>query len=413
MLRARIVLFLFLVPTVLVGQEAPTLTEAEFLAAVTEAHPAAVALAGERELAAAEAVRASLLPNPAIEAVVEELPDARETTAGVTWTPPLARTLRREVAERGLAAAEGRVEAARLRLRLDLRETYADWAFAWERRELLAAHLARVGELAERARARAGAGEIPGLAARRFTLEEAQARTDLGRADARLAAARAALTAWYPAIAGIAQDARPAALPLPAAAGAAPEIALRPDLVAREREVERAEALRRLSGRIFAAPSLGLGWKRVEDRSTEASGPVVSAGWTVPLFDRRQADRQEAEARLTTARAELELARVRAQAERAGALAAFDLLRNEAAEADRAAAETAGLLTGASASYQLGESGLTDLLDTLRAALAARIAALEVREAAVDAQRDLEAAVGRPLPGDQAATGRPLTGDLP
>lgn len=399
MLRARIVLFLLLVPAVLAGQEAaPTLTEAELLAAVTGDHPATVALAGERGLAGAEAVRASLLPNPAIEAAIEELPDARETTAGLTWTPPLGRALRREAAETGLAAAQSRLEAARSRLRLDLRTAYASWAFAWERRELLSAHLARVGELAEKARARAQAGEIPGLAARRFTLEEAQARTDLGRAEARLAAARAALAAWYPAMAGIAPDARPAALPLPAAAGPAPDLALRPDLAAREREVERAETLRRLSGRIFEAPALGLGWKRVEDRSSEASGPVVSAGWTVPLFDRRQADRQAAAARLSTARAELELARLRAQAQRAGALAAFDLLRAEAAEADRAAAETAGLLAGASASYQLGESGLTDLLDTLRAALAARITALEIREAAVDAQRNLEAALTGGLP---------------
>jgi cobalt-zinc-cadmium efflux system outer membrane protein len=396
-MQRAMVLFLLLAP------EAFALTEEEFLAAITEStgsHPAAVALAGEREVAAAEALRASLLPNPEVEASIEE-PDgaARETTAGVTWTPPLdgRRALRREAAERGLAAAESRLEAARFRLRLDLRAAYASWAFAWERRELLAAHLARVGELAERARARAQAGEIPGLAARRFTLEEAQARADLGRAEARLAAGRASLAAWYP---GIAPDARPAALPLPPPPGAVPEVALRPDLAAREREVERAEALRRLSDRIFEAPALGLGWKRIEDRSAEASGPVVSAGWTVPLFDRRQADRREAEARLATARADLELARVRAQAERAGALAAFDRLRAEAAEAERAAAETGDLLAGAAASYQLGESGLTDLLDTLRAALAARISALEVREAAVEAQRDLEAAAGRTLTGD-------------
>jgi outer membrane protein TolC len=384
------------------GQEAPVLTEEKFLAAVTGEHPAAVALTGERELAAAEALRAALLPNPGIEASVEN-PDggARETAAGVTWTPPLdgRRALRREVAEKGLAAAESRVEAARLRLRLDLRAVYADWAFAWERRELLAAHRARLGELAERARARARAGEIPGLAARRFTLEETQARIDLGRTEARLAVARVALAAWSP---GIPPDARPAALPLPTVPAAAPDLASRPDLVAREREVERAEALRRLSGRIFEAPALGLGWKRIEDRSVEASGPVISAGWTVPLFDRRQADRREAEARLSTSRAELELARLRARAEREGALAAYDRLRAEAAEADRAAAETGDLLTGAATAYQLGESGLTDLLDTLRAALAARITALDVREAALTTQRELE-----------AATGRPWTGDLP
>jgi outer membrane protein TolC len=138
MLRARIVLFFLLVPAALRGQAAPTLTEEEFLGAVTEAHPVAAALAGEREIAAAEAVRASLLPNPGIEASLEE-PDgaARELTAGVTWTLPLdgRRALRREVAEKGLAAAESRLEAARFRLRLDLRTVYADWVFAWERRE--------------------------------------------------------------------------------------------------------------------------------------------------------------------------------------------------------------------------------------------------------------------------------------
>jgi cobalt-zinc-cadmium efflux system outer membrane protein len=402
--RACIVLLFLLAPRALVAQEATALTEEAFLAAVTGEHPAAVALTGERELAAAEALRASLLPNPEIEASVED-PDggARETTAGVTWTPPLdgRRALRREAAEKGLAAAESRVEAARLRLRLDLRAVYADWAFAWERRELLAAHLVQLGELAERARARAEAGEIPGLAARRFTLEEAQARADLGRAEARLAGSRAALAAWAPNIPPEVRPAAPPLLPLPTPA-VAPDLASRPDLVAREREVERAETLRRLSDRIFEAPALGLGWKRIEDRSGEASGPVVSAGWTVPLFDRRQADRREAEARLATSRAELELARTRAQAEQAGALAAYDRLRTEAAAADRSAAEAGELLTGAAAAYQLGESGLTDFLDTLRAALAARIAALEMREAALTTQRELE-----------AATGRPLTGDLP
>ena len=397
MQRARIVLFLLLAPRALVGQEAPTLTEEEFIAVVTAEHPAAVALTGERELAAAEAIRASLLANPAIEASIDDA--ARETVAGVTWTPPVdgRRALRREAAEKGLAAAESRLEAARLRLRLDLRTTYAGWAFAWERRGLLAAHLARVGELAERARARAQAGEIPGLAARRFTLEEVQARADLGRAEARLAATWGALAAWIPEIP---PDARPGPIPLPPAAGAVADPGSRSDLAAREREVERAEALRRLSARIFEAPALGLGWKRIEDRSSEASGPVVSAGWTVPLFDRRQADRREAEARLSTARAELEVARVRAQAERAGALAAYGRLRVEAAEADRAVAGTGDLLAGAAAAYQLGESGLTDLLDTLRAALAARMTALEVRDAALTAQRDLEAAIGWPLSGD-------------
>lgn len=397
---ARWAVLLLLTPLGMWAQEAPVLTEEEFLAAVEGGHPVVAALAGERDLAAAEVMRASLLTNPTIEATVEE-PDgaARETSAGVTWTPPLdgRRALRIEAAEKGLAAAESRLEAARLRLRLDLRAAYVAWAFAWERRELLAASLGQVGELAGRARARAEAGEIPGLAARRFSLEEAQMRADLGRAEAGLATARAAIATWIPTLP---PEARPAPLPLPPAPGPVPDVAGRPDLAAREREVERAEALRRLSARIFEAPAVGLGWKRIEERSAEVSGPIVSAGWTVPLFDRGQADRREAETRLSAARADLELARVRAQAERAGTLAAYERLRTEAAAAEQAAGETGDLLAGAAAAYQLGESSLTDFLDTLRAALAARISALEIREAALAAQRDLEAATGRPLSGD-------------
>jgi outer membrane protein TolC len=171
-------------------------------------------------------------------------------------------------------------------------------------------------------------------------------------------------------------------------------------LAAREREVERAVALRRLAGRIYEAPELGLGWKRIDDHSFRASGPVFSASWTVPLFERRQADRKEAEARLAAARADLELLRSRTGAQSAGALAAYHRLVAEAGAAERAAGSTPDLVTGAAAAFQLGETGLTDFLDTLRAALAARLTALEVREAAWAAQRDLEAANGRPLLGE-------------
>jgi outer membrane protein TolC len=402
----RLAVLLLLAPLGLRGQEARVFTEQEFLATVegdhSPGHPAIVALAGERALAAAEVLRASLLPNPGIAASEEGLGgSARETTAEVTWTPPLGgrRALLREAAGSGLAAAESRLASARLRLRLDLRAAYADWAFATERRDLLAAHVQRIGELAERERVRAEAGEIPGLVARRLTLEEAQVRADLGRAEARLAAARAAVAAWHP---GLPPEARPSPLQPSAPPPGAPDLTHRADIVAREREVERAETLRRLSGRILEAPELGLGWKRVADDTEDASGAIVSVGWTLPLFDRRQAERQEAEARLATARAELDLAQTRAAAESAGARAAHERLLAEVTAAERSLAETDEMLTGAAAAYQLGESGLTDFLDTLRAALAARIAILEIREAALAAQRDLE-----------AATGRPLTGDLP
>jgi hypothetical protein len=106
---------------------------------------------------------------------------------------------------------------------------------------------------------------------RRFTLEEAQAR---------LAVARSALAAWA---SRIAPNVRPAPLLL-RGAGTIPDLASRPDLVAREREVERAEVVEHTNLR---GAGSGLGWKRIEDRSFDTAGPVVSAGWTVPLCDRR------------------------------------------------------------------------------------------------------------------------------
>lgn len=398
-MRCRSAVLLLLASVSLGAQDGPPLTEGELIAAVIDGHPAAAALLEERDLAAAEELRASLLPNPAFEAAVERpAGDAQETTATLTWPLPLdgRRALRREAAAKGLAAAEERLEAARLRLRLGLRAAYADWAFAWRRREILAVSLGRVSELAQRADARARSGEIAGLAAHRFALEEAQARADLARAEAELAAARAAVVSRYP---GLAEGARPAAFTLPPLP-APTDLAGRADVAARERDVERAEAERKLSLRFLEAPVLGLGWKRVEQGANARSGPVAVVGWSLPLLDRRQADRREAEARLAAARAELELARARAQAEQAGTRVAFERLRSAAEQASRSAADTERMLAGAVAAYQLGESGLTDLLDTLRAALGLQVAVLDVQRAALAAHRDLEAALGRPLPLD-------------
>jgi outer membrane protein TolC len=184
---------------------------------------------------------------------------------------------------------------------------------------------------------------------------------------------------------------------LPSAPAAPPDLASRADLAAAAREVERAEALGRLSRRFVEAPAVGLGWKRVENGPAAASGPVVSVAWTIPLFDRRQAERRAADGELAAARAGLEVAQARAHAELGGIRTAFERLRTAAEDATRAAADTDKILAAAAASYRLGESGLTDLLDTLRAALGIRITAVEAEAAALAAHRDLELAVGRPL----------------
>ncbi len=400
MKRPVLALVLLVAAPLLHAQELEDFPEDAFLAAATASRSAENMLTAERDLAAADVLRTTLWPDPTLEASREQPGrSVRETSAVVAWAPPLGgrRKLRREAAAIGLLAATDRLESARLHLHLDLRALYAEWALAWDRRALLATHLDRVAGLARQARERAKAGEIPGLLARRFALEEAQVRADLGRAEARLSVARGALAAWAPEIP---TAARPATPRLPSVDGAPADLAGRSDLAALGREVERAETLRALSEKLWDTPVLGLGWKRVEERSQAADGPVFSAGWTVPLFDRRQADRREAEARLSSARGEFELARARASAESFAAREAYLRLRAEALAAERTAEETGDLLAGATAAYSQGESSLTDLLDAFRAGLGARLSALELTGAALAAHRDLEAAAGRPLPGD-------------
>ncbi len=394
----EILLLAFLCLQAAEAEEAPRLTEEEFLARVEASSALAAALAEERELAATEALRASLWPNPRLAVSVEEPGrDLRETTLGLTWTPPRGRALGKEVAAEGLAAADSRFELVRFRLRQQLHAAWAEWAFRRERRELLADQLATLAPLLEQTRARARAGEVAGLTARRLALEEAQLTAELARAEASLGTAHARLAAWWP---GLEEDARPVAPGLPPALEARPGPAGRADLAAAEHEVVRAEAWLHRSRLVLEAPELGLGWKRIEEGPAESSGAVVSLGWTLPLFDRRQADRREAEVRAAAARARLTLARQAAAAELSGAWLARERLRTEAARAEEAAAGVEALLAGATAAYRAGEADLTDLLDALRAALATRQSALDLREAAWAAHRDLEAAAGRPLPGD-------------
>ncbi|HEX4955190.1 MAG TPA: TolC family protein [Thermoanaerobaculia bacterium] len=380
------------------AEEAPRFTEEEFLARV-EAHAAlAIVLTEEREVAAAEGLRTSLWPNPRLVLNVEEPGrDLRETTLALTWAPPRGRALAREAAAEGLLAADRRSELARFRLRQQLRSAWADWAFRVEQGELLAGQLAILGPLLEQTRARARAGEVAGLAARRLALEEAQLKAQGAQIAAAVATARARVAAWWP---GLGEDARPVALGLLPALGSRPEPSGRADLAVAEHEVARAEALLGRSRQVLEAPELGLGWKRIEEGPEESSGAVLSLAWSLPVGDRRQADRREAEARVAAARARLDLARRAAEAELSGAWEAREHLHDAARQAEEAAAEVEALLAGATAAYRAGEADLTDLLDALRGALAARETALDLRESAWAAHRDLEAAAGRPLPGD-------------
>lgn len=399
---------LFLIPVVFLSaavaaQEGFVLTEDEFLSVLNSDHPAALALAGDLGRAEAKRRQAALLENPSLDFLREEPGDfPRETVWGLAWTPPLdgRRGLSIQETEAGLEAERASIESQLNSLRFELRGIFAAWTGGHTRVEILREHGERLDSLADRMRRRADAGEESLLDARR--LEMAVLTSKAALSDARVLATRAGAEAVAWLSAGQVEppigvlELRPELPGLPEDPGEV-DSTLRPDLAVAAFRVEEAEAAERLSKRGIAAPKILLGWKTIEGPMSDFQGPVFGVSWAVPLFDRRQADRLTAERALNSARAENEWISRRVASDLAAARDSYTELRGSALSAADSLRGLGDVATAATASYEQGESTVTDLLDTLRAVAEARLSALELYLAALTAHRQLEFATGRSL----------------
>jgi cobalt-zinc-cadmium efflux system outer membrane protein len=377
---------------------AEIVSEEGFLSAFTEESAAVRALTEGLARAEADRKRAGVLGNPRID-FWREQPDEhpRVTNWTFSWTPPLdgRYALGKKGADAGLAAARERFVAAKAVLRGEIRAAFASWSLAFERREVLRRQLERVRSLAEVERHRARVGEESGLSARRFTLAEAEVRAALGMAEAAYARAEALARGWRP---DLAQDTVPARAAPPEPPTTA-DPALSPQVRALTLEAEQAALVRKRMDRFLVFPTLQLGWQQISNGGVAGSGPIFAAGWTIPLFDRDQGARVEAERRQQVAAARVELAKARVTAEVEGTAAAYHALLAASRAADRASEESEVMIASATAAFRAGESSLTDLLDSLRAALGARVNDIELRGQALETHRELEEALGRPLIG--------------
>lgn len=373
-------------------------TEEEFLSGFTGDSAAVRALTEGLARAEAARKRAGTLANPRAD-FWREQPDEnpRVTNWTLSWTPPLDGRygLGKKSADAGLAAAKERFYADRAGLRREVRAAFAAWSLAFERQEVLERQLERVQALAEAERQRARVGEESGLSARRFTLAEAEVRAALATAVAAHAKTEALARAWRP-------DLAPGAVPVPALPREPPALTdavVSPELRALTFEAEQAVLERKRAGRFFAFPTLQFGWQQIADRGVARSGPILAAGWTVPLFDREQPARIEAARRQEVAAARVELAQARVAAEIEGGAAAYRALFTASREAGRTSEDSERVIAAATAAFRAGEASLTDLLDSVRAAIGARLTEIDLRGQALEAHRELEAALGRPLIG--------------
>jgi outer membrane protein TolC len=375
---------------------AQEISESDALARVAAEHPALAMIEAGRERAAAERKLAGLVESPELSATRESPSGlATQTDVALAWRPPLdgRRGLATEAADAGIEAANFEAAAARLRVRTEVRAAFATWWAAAVSHAALSDHARRVGALAERARTRAAAGEESGLAARRLGAEAAQAGADAATAFAEVGRARAALALW---LGDLATGAVASAPPLPAEPPAL-DVALRADLAALAAEVRRRELETDLAGRVIRFPELTAGWQRVEQGGSEHTGLLAGIRWEVPLPGQGSGGRARAGAELSVARAQLALATARAGAELEAERAAFGALRGAAEAAATAGREADRLVEAAELAFTLGEGDVTDTLDTLRAALGARLRAAETRARALSAHRALELACGQEL----------------
>ncbi len=379
------------------GGDCPArLSESQLLAAVDSGHPIHRVIGEELQRATALRRQAGALDNPDLSFVTERpRGTARQSTWSLAWTPPLdgRRGLRVEAAEASVLAAGKRLESRQLELRLELRRVFADWYVAQTRKGLFAEQVVRVEALVAWLRARADSGEASRLEQRRLALELSQLQKELAEATAEGEVARATVAGW---IGCVTSETRPERPSLPETPDSL-DVSSRPDLAALGHELQRSTLERRLSGRLLAAPEVFVGWQEVTEDGGRFDGPVVGFEWTIPILDRGQGRRGVAQAQLAAAEARIAVAKMRAESRLAGALEGYRTLRRAALSSTAQVADVPLVVKGASAAFRLGEAGLTDLLDTLRAALGARLSELDLIDRALAAGRELEAASGRAL----------------
>jgi outer membrane protein, heavy metal efflux system len=376
---------------------AQTLTQDQFLADVLASHPGVVA--AEAAVTAAAGVRrqAGVVDNPVLSWEREDPEMApRQDTWRVDWRLPFdGRRHRVAAGTASLAASSSELEAARLGIRIEMRSVFASWYLATEREVVLAAQLERTRKLAEWLRARADQGEAAGVEARRLELELEVLEREAVAASAATRSARADAASWSGLVTDEVRPVRPFLPPPPSTV----EVSGRPDLVALSHRVAELEARYRLSRRLLEPPELSVGWMELRDGQQRYEGPVIGLAWPVPLFDRNQGNREAGKAGVDRAQAEWEAARRRAAAHAQAALAAYsDLYRVSGSERrDGLDSEVAGSVFAA---FEAGEASLTDVLDTLRTTVGVQLSRLDTYSLALEAERQLEAALGRPiLPG--------------
>lgn len=370
------------------GAQTLSITEQEALSQLAAGSPRVQAARAGIEVARAEVAAAGRWPNPRVTFNREAVAGIAEQMVMVSQVLPFTGRRRFEV---GAASARAEAHSSRAeeqirRLRAGLRLAFTDLWTAQVRERELARSRDVLRDLALVLGRREDAGESAGFDRLRAEREVSDVDADRAAAATDRSRAQVLLASYFAqppdptTIDAVRPTAAPAALP-PVEELYMQAERSRGELLALARELEAAGFAERAAGRrAIPEPELVAGGKSSNAAGGDV-GPIFSVHIAVPLFDRAQPERLEAQARARQARAEAAAFRQTLRAQIAMWRTAV-VERRETAERYRAAvgAGAAQIERIAQVSYEAGERGILELLDAHRTASSARI-----RQAALDA----------------------------
>ena len=375
------------------------LSLAEAVRLATERNPSLAAVRSEIDIAQATRFDASRRPNPALTLTSEGFPLRQENRATFFNNQDLTvrfdqeielrgrRGLRTLAADASIDAARARVDDAQRVLTLDVQRAYFQAVLATVDREVARTSLEEIDRALGLNQARFKEGEISGGELRRLQVERLRFVDDVFAAELALRNARSALLVLMN-VTSLAHDfevteplaASPSASPtaLGVVAAVLPDriggqgsalsidaVARRPDVLAAQRDIARADTETRLQ-RALRTPNLTLGGGYMRSFGTNAF--VFGATMPVPLFNRNQGGiaRADAERQQAASRARATELVVRLDVQQAAN--AVDVNRERVQYIEReyltTARESRDIVL---ASYRQGAADLIDFLDAQRA----------------------------------------------
>lgn len=372
------------------------LTEDDAVRIASGTHSVVALNTAQVDLARSEVDRERRWPNPILEVTREDAGEAEHfLTLSQSFDLSGRRTLRRRAAELRVEAAQQEVATQQLDLARIVRSEFSRAANQQELVRALAEWSNKIAAATETAARLQAGGEVSGYDRRRLERER------IG-AEARLAAERGALVAAQRRLAALLgldgnqfegvtlQRPEPPAIPTDAELRA--RIEQRPEVAAIVKRIEAA-TLDRQAAQRWRIPLFDVtaGLKNTDD----ASGAILGAGVSLPIFNRNQDELLRANAELSMLEARRTLLVARARGEASGLAAEARELRNAARLFREQALPTSERLTAtAEAAYRAGEVGILELLDAYRTALDAEIEAAELERRAREAEIELARALG-------------------